>query len=141
SSTEGLRSAIASTLKLWSRQTREIWLPAAEANPQQWLRETFGKINKGLLPEISLPKRIDVVVPGTLLEQSTFDLTLIDTRGVAETAIRPDIRGTVNDQRSVVVLCSSFNAAPDQTMVRLIEHIVATGPERQLCARLVLLVL
>jgi len=138
---EELRSDFASRLKLWSRQTRELWIPGDETAPQRWLRDIFGKINKGLLPDVSLPKRIDVIVPQTLLNQSTFDVGLIDTRGVAETAVRPDIRNSINDPRAVVILCSSFNAAPDQTMIRLIEHVVATGPERMLSERLALLVL
>src|SRR6266516_7940686 len=41
-SLEELRSAFASRLKLWSRQTREIWAATEETAPQRWLRDTFG---------------------------------------------------------------------------------------------------
>jgi transcriptional regulator with XRE-family HTH domain len=136
------RSVFASKLKLWSRTTRELWCPDSTLDAEQWLRDTFGKVNKGQLTDVSLPKRIDVIVPKPLLDQSLFDLSFIDTRGVAETAIRPDIRAAIDNPRAVVILCSSFNAAPDQTMVRLIEHIVGDiGAERLLSDRLGFLIL
>lgn len=140
-SIEELRSEFAERLKLWKRTTREIWVGKTEAQPEEWLRQTFGKINKGQLPDVSLPRRVTVILPFDLLDQSLYDLTLIDTRGVDETALRPDIRENLDNGRVLTVLCSAFNSAPDPAMLRLIEHIAETSGERILTERVAMLVL
>jgi transcriptional regulator with XRE-family HTH domain len=140
-SADELASEFASRLKLWKRTTRDIWCPTMEADARKWLREIFAKVNKGQLEDISLPARIDVVVPHGLLDQNMFDITLIDTRGVDETVVRPDLRLRITDNRTLTILCSEFKAAPDNTVKQVLEHLFKAGGDRAIGERLVLLVL
>ena len=105
------------------------------------LQELFAGVNKGLLPDVSLPRRIDMIVPIRLLGDQPFGVRVIDTRGIADTAIRPDIRGYLDDPRTLTVLCSRFGNAPDNSLRLLMENLVSTGAERALAERVVLLVL
>ncbi len=105
------------------------------------LRDLFASVNKGLRPEVSLPKRVDITVPGPLLGEHPFSVPIIDTKGVDETAIRPDIRAYLDDPRTLSVLCSRFNNAPDGKMQQILENLVSTGAEHTISERVVLLVL
>jgi transcriptional regulator with XRE-family HTH domain len=105
------------------------------------LRDLFASVNKGLCPDVSLPRRIDITIPRSLLGKRNVKITIIDTKGVDDTAIRPDIRAYLDDPRTVTVLCSRFNSAPDSTMQQLLENLVNTGAERPIAERVILLVL
>src|SRR5207249_8168988 len=98
-------------------------------------------INNGRSPGMSLPRRIDVLVPEPLLKDSNLILSFVDTKGVDDTAIRPDLKLRLDDPRTLTILCSRFNSAPDTTMQRFIEHTIQTGSERVLSERVLLLVL
>lgn len=141
-SLDELRSEISSRLQLWQRSTREIWWAEDDKrSPLEWMREQFTKVNNGRLENVSLPQRIDVIVPRSAIDQNTFDISFIDTRGVDGTAIRPDLKACLDDERMVTVLCSRFMAAPDSNMQGFIEHALDTGSVRALSERVVLLVL
>lgn len=141
-SVEELRSEFSSRLRLWERTTRELWYEESpKASPLKWVRDTFTSINNGRLPGVSLPRRLDVLVPEPLLKDSSFLLAFIDTKGVDDTAIRPDLKLRLDDPRTLTILCSRFNSAPDTTMQRFIEHTIQTGSERVLSERVLLLVL
>ena len=105
------------------------------------LQGLFAGVNKGLLDEVSLPRRVDMIVPIQLLGERPFSIRIIDTRGIADTAIRPDIRCYLDDPRTVTVLCSRFGNAPDNSLKLLMENLASTGAERTLAERVVLLVL
>ena len=137
-----LRSEFSSRLQLWKRTTRELWWDENGSRPPlEWLRDTFIKVNNGRLEDVSLPQRVNIVVPRPALEQNTFNIGFIDTRGVDETVVRPDLKACLDDPRTVTVLCSTFRPAPDATMRSLIEHALDTGSERALSERVALLVL
>jgi len=72
---------------------------------------------------------------------SVFDIGFIDTRGVDETAIRPDLKARLDDERVLIVLCSLFKGAPDHAMKTFIEHVAATGSVGDFADRLALLIL
>ncbi|MEQ1859985.1 MAG: helix-turn-helix transcriptional regulator [Chthoniobacteraceae bacterium] len=105
------------------------------------LRDLFASVNKGLLPDVSLPRRIDLIVPIHLLGERPFNVRVIDTKGIDDTAIRPDIRAYLDDPRTVTVLCSGFRNAPDMTLRLLMENLASTGADKALSERVVLLVL
>lgn len=105
------------------------------------LQELFARVNKGLLPDVSLPRRIDMVVPIHLLGDQSLSIRVIDTRGIADTAIRPDIRCYLDDPRTLTVLCSRFGNAPDNSLKHLMLNLVSTGAEKILAERVALLVL
>ena len=70
-----LRSEFSSRLQLWKRTTREIWYEEqGRPTPLQWLRDTFTKINNGRLETVSLPQRMEIVVPTPLLMQEIFNI-------------------------------------------------------------------
>jgi len=138
---EELASEFASRLKLWKRTKKEVWCPKGERDTQQWLRDTFARVNKGQCEDMSLPTRIDVVVPHGLLNQDTFVLTLIDTRGIDETSVRPDLRARIDNPRTLSILCSEFKAAPDASIKQLLQHLMDTGADRAIADRVALLVL
>jgi hypothetical protein len=137
-----LRSDFSSRLQLWKRTTRELWYQEDQRlSPVQWLRETFTKINNGRLETVSLPQRIDIVVPTHPLKQETFSIGFVDSRGVDGNALRPDLKVLLDDPRTVTILCSSFRSAPDATMQGFIEHAIQTGSRRAVSERVALLVL
>jgi transcriptional regulator with XRE-family HTH domain len=139
---DALRSEFASRLQLWKRTTRELWYDQeGRVPPERWLCDVFGKINKGQLPGVSLPQRIDILIPRTLLRQSTFKVSVVDTRGVDETAIRADLRTRLDDARTVTCLCSPFNSAPDPGTQSFLEHSIETGLARAVSERVALLIL
>ncbi len=139
---EELRSEFASRLQLWKRTKRELWYDQkAQVPPKQWLRDIFAKINKGQHSEISLPQRIDILVPEPLLKQTPFTISIVDTRGVDETVIRVDLRTRLDDPRTVICLCSPFNSAPDTGIQDFIEHSIETGLARAFSERVALLIL
>jgi transcriptional regulator with XRE-family HTH domain len=141
-SLEELRSDLAARLRLWERTTREMWYEESpKTTPLKWIRDIFVSINNGRLPKVSLPRRIDVLLPESLLPGAAFTIGFVDTKGVDDTAIRPDLKARLDDARTLTVLCSSFNSAPDTTMQRFIEHAIQTGSERTLTERVTLLVL
>ncbi len=105
------------------------------------LRDLFANVNMGLLPDVSLPRRIDLIVPVRLLGERPFNVRVIDTKGIDDTAIRPDIRAYLDDPRTVTVLCSGFRNAPDMTLRLLMENLASTGADKALSERVVLLVL
>src|SRR5262249_2547382 len=130
-----LASEFASRLRLWKRTTRQLWCPKTERDARKWLRDTFAKVNKGQLDEVSLPARIEVLVPHGILNEGAFDITLIDTRGVDETVVRPDLRLRMTDPRTLTVLCSEFKAAPDNSVKQVLKHLVDAGGDRALGER------
>ena len=125
------------------KRTRTEFRFEAESRVEglQRLKELFANVNKGLAGDVSLPRRIDLIVPAPLLGKRAFTVRIVDTKGVDDTAIRPDIRAYLDDPRTLTVLCSRFNSAPDSTMQQLLENLVSTGAERAMSERVVLLVL
>lgn len=129
-------------LKLEQRTTTEFRFEEASlVAGLRRLRELFASVNKGLRSDVSLPRRVDLIVPMPLLGSRPYNIRIIDTKGVDDTAIRPDIRAYLDDPRTLTVLCSRFNTAPDSTMQMLIQNLADTGAQRVMADNVVLLVL
>lgn len=137
-----LTAEVLKRMRLDQRNSTEFRFEATDlvAGLRQ-LRDLFANVNKGLLPDVSLPRRIDMVVPIRLLGERPFNVRVIDTKGIDDTAIRPDIRAYLDDARTVTVLCSGFRNAPDMTLRLLLENLASTGADKALSERVVLLVL
>ncbi|MDR5812078.1 helix-turn-helix transcriptional regulator [Caballeronia sp. LZ033] len=100
-------------MELHRRDARHIWYdPSTGKPPLVWLKETFEAVNNGRLAEFTLPKRIEVVVPATLLKGTDLTTRLIDTKGIDRTAARADLEVHLQDPHSLAILCSGFNNAP-----------------------------
>lgn len=137
-----LTGEVLKKLKLEQRTTTEFRFEEGDlAAGLRRAKDLFAHVNKGLCEDVSLPRRIDLVVPIHLLGKRPHAVRVIDTKGVDDTAIRPDIRAYLDDPRTLTVLCSHFNSAPDTTLQQLMENLASTGAERVLGERVVLLVL
>lgn len=119
---------ILSRMKLPRRDGRTLWYSASEPEPAlRWLQKMFAEINNGRHPDFSIPERIEVVVPGPVLAHPQYSLRIIDTRGVDQAAQRADIECHFDNPRTLVVLCSKFMDAPEQTVQMLLERSKAAG--------------
>lgn len=130
-----------SNMELPRRDRRELWYePGAGISPLEWLQNVFEKVNTGKHKEVALPQRITVVVPEPLFRCADLKVTLIDTKGIEQDAPRADIERHFDDPRTLVVLCSGFEDAPDMAIKVLLERASQSGV-RGLLDRASLLVL
>jgi transcriptional regulator with XRE-family HTH domain len=137
-----LTAEVTRRLKLEQRKNCEFRFEESDLKAGlKRLRQIFTDVNNGRCPDVSLPRRIDLIVPFPLLGKHSYGTRVIDTKGVDGTAIRPDIRAHLDDPRTLTVLCTRYNNAPDPTMQGLIENLVNTGAGNNLGERAVLLVL
>ncbi|MHC5720511.1 MAG: hypothetical protein ACYTX0_52945, partial [Nostoc sp.] len=91
---DALRLNFSEMLKLPERTREEIWFEETSNQREiEWLKETFRQINYGLHKEFSVPRRIDIIVPGELFQSSLYELQVIDTWGLDKdgTAVRRDL--------------------------------------------------
>jgi transcriptional regulator with XRE-family HTH domain len=136
------KAEVASRLTLWRRTRHAIDFDGAdELTGRQWLRDTFTAINNGRHPDFSLPGQITVTVPFPLEEESEFDVTIVDTRGVDGSAIRPDILAQLKNRRALAVLCCKWGSAPDPSLQDLLKHLVDTEVDPTLLSRIAILVI
>lgn len=112
-STRELVVEILARMELHRRDTRDLWYDASSGKfPLEWVRETFERINNGKQPDVSLPRRIEIVVPKTLIAIDDLSVGIIDTKGIDRTAARADLESHLDEAHTLAVLCSSFNNAP-----------------------------
>ncbi|MFZ2874273.1 MAG: helix-turn-helix transcriptional regulator [Phycisphaerales bacterium] len=130
-----------SNMELPRRDRRELWYDASQgSSPLEWLQNVFEKVNTGKHREVALPQRITVVVPDSLFGCADLAVRLIDTKGIEQDAPRADIERHFDDPRTLVVLCSGFEDAPDMAIQVLLERASQSGV-RGLLDRATLLVL
>ena len=142
SSLEEFKAEIAARLTLWRRTRRTIEFEGSdEAVGRRWLKETFTAINNGRHADFSLPGRITITVPFSLVSGTPFSISLIDTRGVEVSAIRPDLVKHLKNPRVVTVLCSNWGSAPDVSLQELLKHVTETESDSTLFSRASVLVL
>lgn len=141
-SLDELRSEISGRLQLWKRTTREIWwAPGVAAEPLAWLQEQFAAVNRGLLSAVGLPERITVVVPKALFSAHGLTFEIVDTRGIDDISVRPDLQRYIDDPATQIVLCSGFGGAPASSIQTFLQHAMSSGQERAVSERSAVLVL
>jgi transcriptional regulator with XRE-family HTH domain len=127
-STRELVVEVLSRMELHRRDRRDVWHDASTGKqPLEWLKETFEKVNNGRHPEFTLPRRIEVVVPHSLLNADDLSIRFIDTKGIDRTAAREDLEGLLDDSHTLAVLCSGFNNAPAAEARLLLERAKEAG--------------
>ena len=130
-----LRTKVLDAMQLPKRNQRETWFEPAQApSPFAWLADYFKAVNNGRHPRFTLPRAIDLIVPDFAAAEVGLEVTVIDTKGVDDLAVREDIDARLRDPRTAIVLCTRFNDAPSQTVRALLQHMRRTFPE-QLSAR------
>lgn len=113
---------ILTKMDLLRRNRRDEWYPENYTqSPMHWLQDLFSAVNNGRHPEFTLPEKIEVVVPEPVLNSRELPIRIIDTKGIDQTAERQDLECHFDDPRTILILCSRFNDAPEvalQTLLR-----------------------
>lgn len=139
---EAFTAEFAARLSLWRRSRRTVEFEGIDARAgRQWLRATFTGINNGRHEDFSLPDRITVTIPFALVSDARLSITVIDTRGVDGSAVRPDILLHMKDPRAVTLLCSKWGSAPDPSAQALLTHINETDADPALLDRVAIVAL
>lgn len=142
-SEQELQERVCEKLKLEDRNVSEIhWEGSGvEGAAIPWLRKTFRYVNYGLLPGMTLPKEIELRVPGFARNEHGLKLTVIDTKGVDKIAVRNDLDQRLRDARTAVVLCAEYRTAPGTTVLLLLSHATKTFAEELDTGKVSILVL
>ena len=121
--TDAFALEILALMELDKRTRRELWYPDSSGKPPLgWLQETFIQVNNGRHPEFSIPNRIEILIPLSILEYKPLSIRLVDTKGIDRNAIRSDIERHFNDPNTAVVLCSGFNSVPAPSTQTLLQR-------------------
>lgn len=132
---------ILSRMNLPRRDQRDIWYPSdAKLSPLAWLQQKFMEVNNGRHPQFSLPQRIEVVVPRPVLDDTKLNIRIVDTKGIDGAATRADLDRLFDDSRTLVVLCSRFNDAPENSLQQLLQRVKDAGA-RDIAEKTVILIL
>lgn len=134
---------ILARLNLAKRHRTSVVFPKTSSlPPMKWTARSFTEINSGRHAEFSLPARIEVSIPGELLDTRDLIVRLIDTRGIDEpVAPRRDLQAYLDDDRAIIVLCSGFEDAPNAAVQAVIERASAGGLRKDFLTRGLLLIL
>lgn len=131
SNEDEFRTRVLDLMQLADRTQREIWYDSASRkHPMEWVTETFKLVNNGRLKDVSLPRSIDLLVPDFGRSFGDLEITVIDTKGVDDVAVREDLDLRLKDARTVVVFCSRFNDAPGASARALLQHMRQTFSDR-----------
>ena len=123
-----LAGEILERIQLQRRTGRQLWYPEISGQePLMWLKETFEQLNNGRHPEFALPKRIDIVVPKTVLGEGPLSICLVDTKGIDATTERADLGAYFNEPGTLMVLCTSFNDTPSTEVQELLSRAKDAG--------------
>lgn len=130
-SEEEFRTRVLGLMGLENRTRRELWYDSStRKNPMEWVTETFKAVNNGRLKDVSLPMSIDLLIPDFSRSFGELEITIIDTKGVDDVAVREDLDHRLRDPRTSVVFCSRFNDAPGMSTRVLLQHMQNTFSER-----------
>lgn len=130
-SEDEFRTRVLDMMQLPERTQREVWYDSAgRKNPMEWLTETFKMVNNGRLKDVTLPSSIDLLVPDFGRSFGEFEITVIDTKGIDDVAVREDLDVRLKDPRTIVVFCSRFNDAPGTSSRALLQHMKQTFSDR-----------
>jgi transcriptional regulator with XRE-family HTH domain len=130
-SEEEFRTRVLGLMRLEDRTRRELWYDSStRKHPMEWVTETFKAVNNGRLSDVSLPMSIDLLIPNFSRNFGELEITIIDTKGVDDVAVREDLDNRLKDPRTKVVFCSRFNDAPGTSARMLLQHMQKTFSER-----------
>src|SRR6185437_11019233 len=98
---EEFRTRVLGMMAVDARTTREIWYDSAtRKNPMEWVTETFKAVNNGRLKDVSLPRSVDLIIPDFGRSFGEFTISVIDTKGVNDVAVREDLDARLKDPRT-----------------------------------------
>lgn len=111
----------------YSKRTKVEFTNQSKKTESEWLSDTFKSINHGTNENSSLAKKISIELECINWEHPDFELTFLDTKGVDQTVNRRDLDNCLTDNRTVSVLCSRFNDAPDTTTAGVLKQAKDAG--------------
>ena len=118
-----LRARVLQRMRLTDRTTTEIWYERGSGEDAlNWMRDTFRAVNNGRREDVPLPKNISLLMPCLAAKVGEFEITVIDTKGVSDLAVREDLDTRLKEDRTSVVLCCRFNDAPGTSGKALLKH-------------------
>ncbi len=130
-SEDDFRMKVIELMNLTERDKNEIWYDSStRQSPMEWLADVFKKINNGRMSECPLPSRINLLIPDFNAFSSDLSLTVIDTKGVDDLAVREDLDTRLRDSRTATVFCCRFNDAPGTSAKALLQHIRETSSDK-----------
>lgn len=130
-SEEEFRTRMLGLVGLADRTRRELWYDSStRMHPMEWVMETFRAVNNGRLKDVPLPRSIDLLIPEFGKDFGELQISVIDTKGVDDVAVREDLDARLKDSRSAVVFCARFNDAPGNSTRLLLDHMRKTFSER-----------
>jgi hypothetical protein len=128
---EEFRTRVLGLMGLAARTRRELWYDSpTRKHPMEWVTETFKAVNNGRLSDVSLPRTIDLIIPEFGRGFGELEISVIDTKGVDDVAVREDLDARLKDTRTASIFCSRFNDAPGTTARILLQHMRQTFSER-----------
>ncbi|WP_335092765.1 hypothetical protein [Nostoc sp.] len=95
-----------------------------QKNEQLWIKNTFAAINNVELKEFAIPRKIYLYVSYDVLSGSNlsqFD-SVVDTKGLDENPIRKDLQKYIENQDTICLFVTPFNAAPEANISKLIGY-------------------
>lgn len=95
-----------------------------EGEEKTWLKQNFDAINKGEVPNLSIPIKIFVNVSEKLLSGSDLSKfkSVVDTKGIDESANRPDLREYIEAKDTIILFTSRYNDAPETNVRELTQY-------------------
>ena len=130
-SEDEFRTHVLGLLNLDERTRRELWYEgSSRKDPMEWVSETFKAVNNGRLKDVPLPKSIDLLIPEFGQAFGELEISVIDTKGVDDVAVREDLDRRLKDSRTTIVFCSRFNDAPGTSTRALLQHMRQTFSDR-----------
>ncbi|MEH1838183.1 MAG: hypothetical protein V7L20_05345 [Nostoc sp.] len=91
---------------------------------QEWIKNTFAAINNVELKEFAIPRKVYLYVSHDVLSGSNlsqFD-SIVDTKGLDENPIRKDLQKYIENQDTICLFVTPFNAAPEANISKLISY-------------------
>ena len=129
-SEEEFRTRVLESMRLPERTMRELWYDSAtRQHPMEWVTKVFREVNNGRLQDVSMPASIDLIIPEFGRNFGPLEISVIDTKGIDDVAVREDLDLRLKDPRTAVVFCSRFNDAPGVTSRSLLQHMQQTYSE------------
>lgn len=128
---EEFRTRLLGLMNLPDRTRRELWYDSGtRKHPMEWVTETFKAVNNGRLSDMALPRSVDLLIPNFGRTFGELEISVVDTKGVDDVAVREDLDARLKDPRTAVIFCSRFNDAPGTTARMLLQHMRQTFSER-----------
>jgi hypothetical protein len=95
-----------------------------EKDEKLWLKDTFKAINQGEMKDFSIPRKIYITVSKNVLSRSDLFqfISVIDTKGIDEIAIRKDLEEYIESDDTICLFTTKFNDAPETNIRELVKY-------------------